>query len=66
MLLDEAICEHYPEADRDLIGRCRILIWAMITTWRWQRGDQLPNGRYWRIEGLKQLRAALDGYGLDV
>ena len=38
----------------------------MVTTWRWRRDDQLPNGRYWAIEGLNQLRAALDRYGLDV
>jgi Ser/Thr protein kinase RdoA (MazF antagonist) len=54
------VCEHYPGASEDLIDRCRLLIWAMITTWRWQRDDQLPNGRYWRIEGLNQIRAALN------
>lgn len=48
------------------IGQCRLLMWAMITTWRWQRDDQLPNGRYWRIEGLNQIRAALNGPGPDV
>ena len=41
-----------------MIEQCRILIWAMITTWRWRRDDQLPNGRYWAIEGLNQLRVA--------
>lgn len=54
------LCEHYPGADRDLIVRCHALMWAMVTMWRWRDGDQLPNGRYWRIEGLAQLRAALD------
>ena len=61
----EEVCEHYPGADQDLIEQCRILIWAMITTWRWRQDDQLPNGRYWRIEGLNQLRAALDRSGAD-
>jgi Ser/Thr protein kinase RdoA (MazF antagonist) len=60
------VCEHYPGASQDLIDQCRLLIWAMITTWRWQRDDQLPNGRYWRIEGLNQIRAALNGPGPDV
>lgn len=62
----DEVCEHYPGANQDLVEQCRILIWAMITTWRWRRDDQLPNGRYWAIEGLNQLRAALDRYGLDV
>ena len=47
-------------ANQDVIEQCRILIWAMITTWRWRRDDQLPNGRYWATEGLNRLRSALD------
>lgn len=66
MLAADEVCEHYPRADRGVIDQCSTLIWAMITTWRWQRDDQLPNGRYWAIEGLKRLRAARDRYGLDV
>ena len=66
MLAAEEVLEHYPGANQDVIEQCRILIWAMITTWRWRRDDQLPNGRYWAIEGLNQLRVALDRYGLDV
>jgi len=58
MLPAEGVWEHYPAANQDVINQCRILIWAMITTWRWQRDDQLPNGRYWRIEGLNQLRCS--------
>jgi thiamine kinase-like enzyme len=60
MLTAGEVLEHYPGANRDVIEQCRILIWAMITTWRWRRDDQLPNGRYWAIEGLNQLRVALD------
>jgi hypothetical protein len=60
------VCRHYPGASQDLIDQCRLLIWAMITTWRWQRDDQLPNGRYWRIEGLNQIRATLNGPGPDL
>jgi hypothetical protein len=52
--------EHYPGADQDLLDLCRILMRAMVTAWRWDREDQFPNGRHWRIEGLNQLRAALD------
>ena len=56
----EEVGEHYPGLDRDLIHRCRILMWALFTTWRWRHDDQLPNGRYWRMEGLNQVREALD------
>lgn len=66
MLPAADVCKHYPGANQDLIDQCRLLIWAMITTWRWQRDDQLPSGRYWRIEGLNQIRAALNGPGPDV
>jgi hypothetical protein len=62
----DEVCQHYPEAHRDVVAKCHILMWAMVTTWRWRRGDQLPNGRYWAVEGLNQLRAALDRYGLDL
>jgi hypothetical protein len=58
MLPAADVCKHYPGASQDLIDQCRLLIWAMITTWRWQRDDQLPNRRYWRTEGLNQIRAA--------
>jgi Ser/Thr protein kinase RdoA (MazF antagonist) len=57
----EEVGEHYPGADPDLLRDCRILMLAMITTWRWDRNDQLPNGRRLGIEWLSQLRAALSG-----
>jgi hypothetical protein len=62
MLPAAGVCEHYPGARQDLIDQCRLLIWAMVTTWRWQRDDQLPSGRYWRIEGLNQIRAAASSW----
>jgi len=61
----EEVAEHYPGADHDLVQRCRILMWALFTTWRWRHDDQLPDGHYWRMEGLNQVRAALDRRGLD-
>jgi hypothetical protein len=61
----EAVSEHYPGVDHDLLRECRILVLAMITTWRWERGDQFPNGRWLGTEWLSQLRAALDRKGLD-
>ncbi len=64
-LAAEEVCEHYPGANEDVVEQCRILIWAMITTWRWDRSDQLPKARYWRIEGLNRLRLALARSELD-
>ena len=61
----EEVGEHYPGTDHDLIHHCRILMWALFTTWRWRHDDQLPDGHYWRMEGLNRVRAALDRYGLD-
>lgn len=60
----EEVSGHYPGVDRELLGRCRVLVLAMITTWRWDRGDQLPNGRKLGTEWLSQLRARLDRGGL--
>jgi aminoglycoside phosphotransferase (APT) family kinase protein len=56
----EAVSEHYPGVDQDLLGKCRILVLAMITTWRWDRTDQFPNGRRLAAEWLGQMRAALE------
>lgn len=61
----EEVGEHYPGASHDLIHRCRALMWAMFSAWRWRRDDQLPNRDHWRTEGLKLVRAALDRYGPD-
>ena len=61
----EEVSEHYPEVNQDLLRECRILVLAMIATWRWERGDQLPNGRQLGAEWLSQIRAALDPNGLD-
>jgi aminoglycoside phosphotransferase (APT) family kinase protein len=61
----EEVSEHYPGVNQGLLRECRILVLAMITTWRWDRGDQLPNGRQLGTEWLSQIRAALDRNGLD-
>jgi hypothetical protein len=61
----EEVSVHYPGINRGLLGECRILVLAMITTWRWERGDQLPNGRQLGTEWLSQIRAALERNGLE-
>jgi Ser/Thr protein kinase RdoA (MazF antagonist) len=55
----EEVSEHYPGLDHDLLRKCRIPVLAMITTWRWDLGDQLPDGRLRGTEWLSQIRAAL-------
>jgi len=61
----EEVSERYPGVNKDLLRECRILVLAMIATWRWDRGDQLPNGRQLGTEWLSQIRAALDRKRLD-
>ena len=59
----EEVSEHYPGVNQGLLRECRILALAMVTTWRWDRDDQLPNGRRLGTEWLSQIRAALDRKG---
>jgi aminoglycoside phosphotransferase (APT) family kinase protein len=61
----EEVSGHYPDINQDLLRECRILVLAMIATWRWDRGDQLPNGHQLGTEWLSQIRAALDRKGPD-
>jgi aminoglycoside phosphotransferase (APT) family kinase protein len=60
----EEVSEHYPDVNQGLLRDCRTLVLAMITTWRWDRDDQLPNGRQLGAEWLSQVRAALLRAGL--
>ena len=41
----ETVSERYPGCDRQLLGACRCLVLAMVAAWRFEPGDQLPNGR---------------------
>ncbi|GGU09027.1 phosphotransferase enzyme family protein [Streptomyces coeruleorubidus] len=61
----EEVSEHYPGVDQDVLRECRLLVLAMITTWRWDRGDQFPNGRRLGTEWLGRIRAAVDRNGLE-
>jgi Phosphotransferase enzyme family len=56
----EEVSGHYPGVNQDLLCDCRILVLAMITTWRWDRSDQLPNGHRLGTEWLGQMRTALE------
>jgi Phosphotransferase enzyme family len=61
----EEVGEHYQGVDPELLRECRILVLAMITTWRWDAGDQLPGGRRLATDWLGQMRTALDRSGLN-
>jgi hypothetical protein len=52
----EDVGGQYPGADRALLDECRILVLAMVTTWRWDRDDRFPDGRRLGTEWLTELR----------
>jgi len=53
----EDVGQYYPGVDQELLRACRLLVLAMITTWRWDRDDQFPDGHRLGTEWLDQLRA---------
>ncbi|MFD2795730.1 phosphotransferase enzyme family protein [Promicromonospora vindobonensis] len=52
----EAVCAHYPGVDHGLLDECRQLVLAMVAAWRWDAGDQFPDGRQFGEELLRVLR----------
>ena len=55
----DEVVEHYPGVDAELVEECRILMLAMVTTWRWDRDDRLPDGRHLAYEWFDQMEDAL-------
>ncbi|MYT75517.1 MULTISPECIES: aminoglycoside phosphotransferase family protein [unclassified Streptomyces] len=53
----DAVAAHCSGIDPDLLHDCRILVLAIITTWRWDRDDQLPDGHRLGREWLDRIRA---------
>lgn len=49
----------YTGADQSLVRECWILMLAMVTAWRCEPGDDLPNGRAMAMDWIRQLRAAV-------
>lgn len=62
----EAVCEHYPSVNQGLLDDCRQLVLAMVAAWRWDLGDQFPNGRRFGEELLRLLRAGPPWPTLDL
>lgn len=56
----EDVCTRYPDADPELLRECRILVLAMVCAWRWDRHDQLPDGKRLGLEWLRKIRDLLE------
>ena len=54
------VSERYPDADRELLGECRMLVLAMVAAWRCDPGDRFPNGQ----RAARKLLNALHGHGV--
>ncbi|WP_197679271.1 aminoglycoside phosphotransferase family protein [Auraticoccus monumenti] len=52
----EEVDPFYPGADPVLLEDCRLLVLAMVTTWRWDVGDQFPDGHRMGVEWLGRVR----------
>ncbi|MFF1400681.1 phosphotransferase family protein [Streptomyces sp. NPDC058287] len=52
----EEVCKHYSNVDQGLLDDCRQLVLAMLAAWRWELGDQFPNGKRFGEELLRLLR----------
>jgi Phosphotransferase enzyme family len=61
----EAVSELYAEADGELLSDCRCLVLAMVAAWRWDRGDQFPDGQRAGHELLSALREGAPWPTLD-
>lgn len=55
------VAARYAGADLSLVRDCWLLMLAMVTAWRCEPGDDLPNGGAMAVEWIAQLRAALGG-----
>jgi phosphotransferase family enzyme len=62
----EHVSKRYADADEELLSECRILVLAMVAAWRWDPGDQLPNGERAARELLSALRAGPPWPALEV
>ena len=62
----EDVSEHYADADEELLSECRLLVLAMVAAWRWDPGDQFPNGQRAARGLLSALREGPPWPALDV
>jgi hypothetical protein len=62
----EEVSGRYPDADHDLLRECRLLVLAMVAAWRWDAGDQLPDGQRAARELLRAIREGPPWPTLDI
>jgi hypothetical protein len=62
----EEVSDCYVDADQELLRACRLLVLAMVAAWRFDRDDQLPNGKRAGEELLNALRVGPPWPSLDV
>ena len=62
----EDVSERYAEADQDLLSQCRVLVLAMVAAWRWDLGDQFPDGPRAARALVRALRTGPPWPPLDV
>ena len=62
----EDVSERYADADEELLSQCRVLVLAMVAAWRWDPGDQFPDGQRAARELLSALREGPPWPALDV
>jgi hypothetical protein len=52
----DEVSRRYPDVDQGLLRACRRLVLAMVAAWRWDPGDEFPNGRRAGLQVLNALR----------
>lgn len=60
------VSERYAGADQELVRECRCLVLAMVAAWRFEPGDQFPNGQRAARELLRALHEGPPWPALDV
>ncbi|WP_410789629.1 aminoglycoside phosphotransferase family protein [Kribbella sp. C-35] len=59
------VSQHYPDADQDLVGKCRGVVLAIVAAHRWSLNDQHPSGRESGVAFLRVLREGPPWPALD-
>jgi Phosphotransferase enzyme family len=59
------VSDRYRDVDRELLRECRVLVLAMVAAWRWDSGDQFPNGHRAARQLLRALREGPPWPALD-
>jgi hypothetical protein len=62
----EDVSERYADVDEGLLSECRVLVLAVVAAWRWDPGDQFPNGQGAAREFLSTLREGPPWQALDI